>query len=80
MADRVVKVPAAPIVNKVCRQLKFSRSHVANMLRKYRSRLGARKDGARWVMWEDKVQELKDLVREESGPRYKSGRRGENRQ
>lgn len=68
-------VPASQVINRVCEQMGYSRSHVANMVRRHYKALGAERRGGRWYLPEKRARILVDLVRTTSGPRYKLGER-----
>ena len=72
-------VPAAGIINGVVLDLKYTRAHVAKIFRANSARLKAKKsaDGRGWLVPADKTfDRLVELVKRESGRRYKKGERG----
>lgn len=64
----------------VSKELNYSRSHVAAILRRNKKVLGARlnREG-RWVLPEVALPTLLRLVKEQSGVRYKLGATGPHR-
>lgn len=78
MPNEIIKlVPAAPIINAVCKRLNYSRSHVANLLRVHAKVFGAVKRGKRWKMLPTRAEEqLAGVVKRASGRRYKLGETG----
>lgn len=72
-------VAAESIVPAICRELNYSRAHVINVLRENARHLRARLIERRWMLPAASVNALKTLVRDTSGPRYKSGEKGPNR-
>jgi hypothetical protein len=69
-------VPAAPIIDAIGRVLNYSRSHVAQVMRRHARKLGARRVNRRWVMRAQASDALMLLVQSTSGPRYKLGEKG----
>jgi hypothetical protein len=73
---RRIHVPAAPIIDRVSRDLNYSRAHVAKILRDNATALEAKLENRRWYVLEDSERGLRTLVRQSSGHRYKLGERG----
>lgn len=73
---RIIQTSQAIV--RIGRELNYSRSHVANLLRSNKKYLRARRVNGRWVIPERSEEKLKHLVRVSSGPRYKLGERGPN--
>jgi hypothetical protein len=69
-------VTASSVVNRLCRNLSYSRSHVAKVLRANADALGASQASGRWMMPESSVHTLRDLIVRTSGRRYKLGETG----
>lgn len=74
----MARIAAAPAITQVCKELKYSRSHVANVLRKNRKRLKAKFIGSRWYLDDQCLEELRGLVKNQSGRRYKLGETGKH--
>lgn len=70
-------VTCADVITALCSELKYSRSHVARILRENHEELRATFDG-QWKMPESSIVKLRRLVRDLSGPRYKLGETGPN--
>ena len=73
---REATVACAEVVDLLCRELKYSRSHVATMLRKNRAGVGARRKDGRWLMPRSSIARLRRVIKLNSGRRYKLGERG----
>lgn len=71
-------ISASEIVTQVCRDLNYSRSHVAKVLRKKAKHIGAKRRGGKWVMTKDGEVRLRQCVEVMSGRRYKLGEKGPN--
>lgn len=69
-------IKAQPIINQICRELSFTRSHVVNILRLNARSLGAKKYKRTWFFPKRSAERLKKLVASESGRRYKLGETG----
>jgi len=71
-------VSGSDAIRQVCAETKYSRSHVAVMLRDHAKKLRARFDfdSQRWSIPEASIERLKELVEERSGKRYRLGERG----
>ena len=72
-------VAASNVIEDVCRSLKYSRSHVAKILRENARRLGAKQRDGRWLMRHDRESLLSELVVSQSGRRYRLRERGPQR-
>ena len=77
MTERFIE--ASPVILGICLDLNYSRSHVAKILRENAEKLGARAEGRRWLIPAKKARVLRSMVKRQSGPRYKVGERGPNR-
>lgn len=75
MTRAVVDVPVGGVIREICTDLKYSRSHVSNVMRRNAEKLKAERRGARWWMPFASIAALRRLV-EKSGPRYKLGETG----
>lgn len=64
-------IPASDVIDTVCRELKYSRSHVAKILRENRRRIGARLRRGRWEMPLIQVGAFSKAVKKQSGRRYR---------
>ena len=71
------RIFASEAITRICRELGYTRAHVAKTLRENVKPLGARvnKQG-RWVMPPAKELLLKAIVKDSSGRRYKLGEKG----
>lgn len=69
-------VAASDVVTKICEDLKYSRAHVAKVLRENRKRVGASQRGRFWTIAPWGIAILRQIVNEESGLRYKLGETG----
>ena len=63
-------------IKTICDELKYSRAHVAKMLRKHRRQLRARMRDGRWMLPLSSIELLREIVLKDSGPRYKLGETG----
>ena len=63
-------------VTRLCRELGYSRAHVAKLLRENARRIGAKKRHGRWVLAVAGEAKLRTIVERDSGRRYKCGERG----
>lgn len=77
MADKLIE--ASGVIIAICSELDYSRSHVAKILRDNAVVLKAESQGRRWMLPARSVRLLRSLVKKQSGPRYKVGERGPNR-
>ena len=72
-------VPASEVVSDLCRELNYSRAHVAKVLRDNSRSLRAKKHGSRqWTLPRVSIPKLRRLIEQTSGPRYKLGETGPN--
>jgi hypothetical protein len=71
------RIAAAEVISQICTDLKYSRAHVAAMMRKNRKLLKARQArSGRWFIPEESALALRNIVVGHSGRRYKLGERG----
>lgn len=70
---------AASVITEICEDLKYSRAHVAKVLRDNRKRVGASQRGRFWHIPQWGVPLLRQIVVKESGMRYKLGETGPHR-
>lgn len=70
------RVFASEAITRICRELNYSRSHVAKLLREKRKILDARIRQGRWELPAQKEAKLRALVKQSSGRRYKLGEKG----
>lgn len=68
-------IAAASVIAAICTDLNYSRAHVASMLRKHQHLLRARRERKRWVLPQESILALHNIVLGHSGPRYKLGER-----
>lgn len=71
-------IAGSDAIRQVCAETKYSRSHVAVMLRDHAKRLCAKFDfdSQRWSIPRASVLVLRELVQKRSGKRYRLGERG----
>lgn len=70
-------VPASTIILRVCRDLNYSRSHVAKIFRELSPEMRKwNPKSGRWMVTPGTEKRLKAAVRENSGRRYKLGEKG----
>lgn len=67
---------ASDVITTICKDMKYSRSHVAKILRENAEELGAKNEHRQWRLPRASIRRLKHLVKMHSGPRYKLGERG----
>jgi len=71
------RIVASEVVAEICRDLEYSRGHVAGLLRKHARLLkAARNRSGRWFMPQTSALALRNIVVGHSGPRYKLGEKG----
>lgn len=71
------RIFASEAINRVCRELGYTRAHVAKTLRDNVKPLGAKRDQkGRWTITPAKELLLRSKVKDGSGRRYKLGEKG----
>jgi hypothetical protein len=72
-------IVALPVIEQICKELKYTRAHVVNILRENSRTLGAKRHNRNWLIPRKSVDRFRRLVRETSGLRYKLGEKGPQR-